>query len=162
MEAPGRHLSSWGIAVLNRKEEQLSYPRSSNQSQRLNPNRVFSMVYGNVFSFQQIPGVLDFVMFFGRKKGKRLPEPDKTLVEPSSKKLLENFGHEIPKNAQRKFAQEPASVILALKRNKISEFYQGGNCCQAVSAGVSESLGGNFFSGSFLGNRQTRFAMGKR
>jgi hypothetical protein len=100
-------------------------------------------------------------MFFGRKKGKRLPEPDKTLVEPSSKKLLENFGHEIPKNAQRKFAQEPASVILALKRNKISEFYQGGNCCQAVSAGVSESLGGNSFPEAFWGTGKRDLQWGK-
>jgi hypothetical protein len=54
-------------------------------------------------------------LFFGRKKRKRLPGIDKTPVEPSPEKLLENFGHEIPKNGQMNYAQEPASMVLALE-----------------------------------------------
>jgi hypothetical protein len=54
-----------------------------------------------------------FVIFLGRKKGKRLPGLDKTPKEPSSRNLLENFGHEIPKNGQMACAQEPASTVPA-------------------------------------------------
>jgi hypothetical protein len=54
-------------------------------------------------------------LFFGRKKRKRLPGLDKTPVEPPPQKLLENFGHEIPKNGQMNYAQEPASMVLALE-----------------------------------------------
>jgi hypothetical protein len=39
-------------------------------------------------------------MFLGRKKGKRLPRLDQTPLEPSSQKLLENFGHEISKKSK--------------------------------------------------------------
>jgi hypothetical protein len=66
-----------------------------------------------LFFFSIFPGY-SIRLVLWEKKRKRLPGLDKTPVEPSPQKLLENFGHEIPKNGQINYAQEPALMVLAL------------------------------------------------
>jgi hypothetical protein len=46
MGVPARHGSPWETGGLHPKGKQLSYPLSSNQSQRLNPKRAVPFIDG--------------------------------------------------------------------------------------------------------------------
>jgi hypothetical protein len=91
-----------------------------------------------------------FVMFLGRKKGKRLPGLDKTPKEPPSRNLLENFGHEIPKNGQMIFARDPASMVPGSGRKKLVHSTREGNVVKRFLTPLRKVLEGKFvFQGSF-------------
>ena len=90
------------------------------------------------------------VRFSGRKKGKRLPGLDKTPKEPPSRNLLENLGHEIPKNGQMIFARDPASMVSGSGRKKLVHSTREGNVVKRFLTPLRKVLEGKFvFQGSF-------------